>query len=169
MFYYTAYKSAEIIDETKYYKIVYLNFAYYYYIFDENYDIVKSDGPLMKQPRITMVDNHLIKFTLQTGTGLGTQWGYYCDTETGMVSEVYSSIYDQCNKKVAYGEPKKVVITDIFDNTKFYQEILNFKYPLSEMAEPIKMVKFIDDGDKVEVSYFTGVGYEEVKEVFDLT
>ena len=162
-------ENAEIIEETKYYKILYLNSMFYYYIFDESHDVVKSDGPLIKQPRISMVNKHLVKFTLQTGTGLGTQWGYYYDTQTDIISQVFNSIYDQLNDKVAYGGSKKVIIRDIFSNTKYYQEIINFKYPLSEMAEPIKSVKFIDNANKIEVSYFTGTDYQEAKEVFDLT
>ena len=69
-------ENIETIDETEHYKLICSDFMYYYYIYDEDYEIVKSGGPLNRQPCISMVDD-LVKVTLQTGTGLATQWGFY--------------------------------------------------------------------------------------------
>ena len=161
-------KNPETIEETKYYKIIYSDFTYYYYIFDENHNVVKSGGPLNREPHISMVNNRLIKFTLQSGTGIGTQWGYYYDTKADVFSRIFQSIYDQCDGKVVYREEKKVIVRDIFDKTEYYQEILSFKKPFSKVAEPITNVKFVNDGTNVEVSYLTGVDYKEVVEIIKL-
>ena len=158
----------ETIDETEYYKIVRSGFMYYYYIFDENHDVVKSDGPLNRQPKISIVDDHLMRFTLQAGTGLGTQWGYFYDIEKNLFSNVFHSIHDQREGKVVYGI-EKVMVSDIFDKAKYYREISSFKEPFSEVVEPIIMAEFIDDGRGVKVTYFTGADYLEVTEVVDLT
>ena len=161
-------KNAETIEETEYYKIIDAGLMYYYYIFDENHNVVKSGGPLNRKPHISMVNNHLLKFTLQSGTGIGTQWGYYYDTKADVFSRVFQSIYDQWDSKVAYGEAEKVIVRDIFDKTQYYQEISSFKTPFSEVAEPITNVKFVNNGTSIEVSYLTGVDYNEVAEIIKL-
>lgn len=158
-------KNAETIEETEYYKIIYYDFMYYYYIFDESHNVVKSDGPLNREPHISMVNNHLIKFTLQSGTGIGTQWGFYYDTKADVFSRIFQSIYDQWDSKVAYVEAKKVIVRDIFDKTEYYQEISSFKNTFSEVAEPITNIKFVNDGTSIEVSYLTGLDYKEVTEI----
>ena len=161
-------KNAETVAENEHYKVVYLDFMYYYYIFDENHNIVKSDGLLNRHPRILMVSDDLVRFTLQAGTGNGTKWGYYYDTKKNMFSNVFYSIFDQCNGKVAYGGLNKVVIRDIFDETKYFLEITSFKEPFSYSAEPITNVEFTDGGSNVKVSYLTGENYQEISESFDL-
>lgn len=162
-------KDAETIEETKYYKIIQSGFVYYYFIFDKNNDTVKADGPLNRLPRISMVNDHLVRFTLQAGTGIGTQWGYYYDTKADAFSQVFQSIYDQSNNKVVYGDVKKIIVRDIFDKAAYYQEISTFTKPLSEVAEPITNVAFVNDGASIEVSYLTGPEYIEVVETIRLT
>ena len=161
-------KNAEIIEENEHYKVVKLNFLFYYNIFDENHRIVKSGGPLSRQPHILMVSDHLVRFTLQAGTGIGTQWGYYYDTKKYMFSNVFYFIFDQCNGKVAYGVENKVIVRDIFDETKYFLEITSFKEPFSHAVEPITNVEFTDGGLSVKVSYLTGDNYQEISESFDL-
>ena len=63
---------------------------------------------------------------------------------------------------------EKVVVRDIFDRTKIYQEITDFKEPFSEMIEPITNVKFVNGGACVEITYLTGNNYREVIEAFEL-
>ena len=162
-------ENAEIVEETEYYKIISSDFIYYYYIFDKNHDIVKFDGFLNKEPYLSIVNAHLVKVTLQAGTGLGTQWGYYYDINADVFSRVFQSIYDQQKGKVAYGDIKKVIVRDIFDKTKYYQEISSFREPLAEVAEPIKNVEFINNGESVKISYLTGDNYRETTEIFNLT
>ena len=161
-------KNAEIIEENEHYKVVYWDFMYYYNIFDENHRIVKSDGPLSRKPNILMVSDHLVRFTLQAGTGIGTQWGYYYDTKMDMLSSIFQCIFDQCNGKVAYGGVNKVIVRDIFDETKYFFEISSFKESFSNVVEPITNVEFTDSGASVKVSYLTGVNYQEISENFDL-
>lgn len=157
-----------IIEKTDYYEIGYTNFSYFYCIFDKNHNIVKSEGPLNRQPHLSLIDNTLIKFTLQTGTGLGTQWGYFYDIQANRFSQIFTCIYDQYNGKVAYGEVNGIIISDIFDKEKYHYEISSFKYPLSEVAEPIVNVKFVNSGTNVQIVYLTGTDYKEVTEIIDL-
>ena len=161
-------KKQEVVEETSYFKITQYDSMYYYYIFNKNHDLVKKDGPFVKKPHIILTDDGFIKFTLQTGTGIGTQWGYYYDIDANKFSEIFQSIYDQNNQKVAYGDLRKVIVRDIFDRSKYYREISSFSKSLSEVAEPIVDVKFVNGGTSVEISYLTGVNYETMTEVLEL-
>ena len=160
-------KTAKTIEETRYYRIIYADSMYYCYIFSKDGEVVKSEGPLNRQPRVSIVDN-LVKFTLQAGTGLGTQWGFFYDIKSDVFSQTFQCIYDQCDSKVAYGGMDKIIIRDIFDESQYYREIESFNEPFSESVEPIISVKFINDGDSVEVEYLTGENYQIVIEIFDI-
>ncbi len=162
-------ENAETIEATEHYEIARSNSAYYFFIFDEHHEVAYSDGPLFKLPRVSMVDDDLVLFTVQAGASLGTRWGYYYDIEKDVPSRVFTSIYDQSNGRVAYYDPGKVVVRDIFDRTKYYVEISSFKEPLSEIViEPITSVVFINDGADIEITYFTGNDYRKVTETIAL-
>lgn len=167
-----AWNAIEIIDESTYYKLIEMNHLYYYDIYDANHEIVKSDGPLNRMPHFSMVDKHIVAFTLQGGTGLSTQWGFFYDTEKDIFSRTFRSIYDVCNEKLIYrdlqNDKNRLVVRGIFDFSSYYEEITLFQYPLSEAAEPIVEAKFVEDGTAVEVTYLTGADYEQVTETFEL-
>ena len=160
--------NCEVIEETRFYKIVYSDSMYYYYIFDDSYNTVKSDGPIIRKPHIQIINNHLIKFTSQSGTGIGTQWGFYYDINRDVFSRIFNSIYDQTDERVAYRDSNKIIIRDIFDKTKYYHEISSFKKPLANTADPIINAKFSRDGTSIEFTYLTGTDYKKVTEIADL-
>lgn len=158
----------EIVDETKYYKVVYSENLYSYYIYDKNHQIVKSEENLNRQPHLTLTGDNLVQFTLQAGTGKGTQWGYFYDADSNQFSQIYNCIYDQYNGKVVCGDLKKIIVRDIFDKEKFHREITSFQKEIANVAEPLIDVKFVDLGTCVEVSYYTGENYEIATEKFEL-
>ena len=158
---------ANTFEENKYYKILYSDYLYFYCIYNEDGEIVKTEGPLDRQPRISVVDG-LVKVTVQAGTGLGTQCGYYYRINDGMFSQIFQCIYDQWDGRVAYGGMNKIVVRDIFDEIIYYREIISFSESFSKMVEPITDVRFINDGDSIEVSYLSGDNYQKVIEIIDL-
>lgn len=164
----TDVKEHSVIDETAHYKIIYSNSTYSYYIYDKNHNVVKAEELLNKKPELTMVNENIVKFTMQAGTGIGTQWGYFYDAANDVFSPIYYSIYAQTNDKVAYGGVNKVIVSDIFDKENYYCEITEFKEPLSKTVQPIFGAEFIDEGNKLKVSYLSGDSYVEADEVFDL-
>ena len=161
-------KNGEIIEDTQYYKIIHSGFMFYYYIFDENHDVVESDGPLDRQPCISMVDDHLVRFTLQAGTGIGTQWGYYYDTKRDVFSRIFQSIFDQSDGKVAFGGLDKIIVRDIFDKTTYCREFTEFKNELSDAVDPFVNVEFVNDSTQIQVTYLTGKDYNEITEIIEL-
>lgn len=156
------------IDKNQYFEIIYADMMYYYFLYDKNHNVVKSDGPLIREPHISMVDEYLVKFTLQSGTGLSTQWGFYYDVENDIFSETFYSIFGQSDGKMIYREKEKVIVRDIFDKGRYYQEFSEFSNPLSETTEPFVNVEFINNGESIEVTYLTGDDYRKVTEIFDL-
>ncbi len=156
----------EILEETEYYKIIRSNGLYYSYFFNSHHQLVKIDGPLQKIPEIVLTDDGFIRFAIQAGTGIGTQYGYYYDMNRNIFSEVFQSIYDQNNCKVAYGEHDKVIVRNIFDKTKYYKEISVFDKAFSKVAKPIINAEFSSDGKSITIKYLTGPDYREVSENF---
>lgn len=158
----------EIIEESTYYKITKNNGLYHYDIYDKNNNIVRSEGDLTKEPCILMVEDYLIRITTQAGTGIGTQSGYYYDVESNVFSQIYQSIFDQCDGLVACATHEKVIIRDIFDDDGYYLELAEFSNTFSQVAFPFVNVEFVDDGLCVCVEYFSGEDFEKVSEVFEL-
>lgn len=161
-------KKRTIIEETEYYKVAYVNLMYEYYIYDKEHNVVRSETSMNRQPHLSMVSDDTVKFTLQVGTGIGTQWGYFYNVTNNVFSPVYNSIYDQTNDKVAYGGVNKVIVSDIYDKEKYYYEIKEFKEPLSKTVQPIFCAEFIDDGNKLKVSYLSGDCYTALDQIFEL-
>lgn len=159
---------SEVLEETDFYKITYADSMYQYYLFDENHNVVKSDGPLKLKPDIIVIDEHLVRFTTQSGTGIGTQWGYYYDVKKDVFSRVFNSIFDQHRELVAYRSNGGVIVRDIFDKTKFYQEISSFKEPFAETVDPIEKAEFSEDGKSIEITYLSGDDYKEVTEYAEI-
>jgi len=159
---------AEPIEETEYYTVFRYDSVKYYLIFDDNHDVARMEGPFGRSPRISMADEQLVKFTMQQGTGIATQWGYYYDVEKDVFSRVFHAIQDEYDGKVAYGATEKVIVRDIFDKTKYYLEINSFEEPFSRSVETIVNVEFVNDGTSIEVTYITGADYRKVSEVFNL-
>lgn len=142
---------------------------YYCEIYDENNNIVKSDGPFNKLPKISISDDNLVKLTVQAGTGISTQWGYYYDIKKDCFSRIFYSIFDEYNGRMIFRDKNKIIVRDIFDKTEYYYEIDSFKNSLSQSSEPFRKVQFVNDGERIEITYLTGNDYHEVTEVFNLT
>jgi len=160
--------AGEIIEESDHHRIIRADSLYYCYFYNNDHEVIKEEGPLGKQPRVTAAGANLLRFTLQAGTGIGSRWGYYYDTENAVFSEVFQGICDERGGKAAYIEHSKVVVCDIFDSGKYCREFSEFSHPLSEAAAPIINAIFSEDGERIIVSYLTGEDYKEVTEEFPL-
>ncbi len=160
----------DVIESTQYYRLVQetATLMYQYEIFDKDSNVVKTET-LSREPEICLLDNSLVKVTVQAGTGLSTQRGYFYDTQSNTFSETFYCIYDQADGKVAYGEAEKVVVADIFNPDNYYWELSNFKEGLADtVAEPIIRAEFLEGGNKLKVVYLAGPDHIETEEVFDL-
>ena len=153
----------ETIDKTEYYEVHYSDYMYYYSIFDKNHNIVKS-GKTPKMPHISIINDKLVRVIVQSGAGTETQGGYYFDVENNVMSDIFYSIFDQNDDMVAFGNYDKVIVQNIFDQNKYYQEISHFSRPFSNTVMPIVDARFTDDGSSIQIKYLTGEEFEEVSE-----
>lgn len=158
----------KIYEESKYYKIVCKNECFYCYFYNKDSKEVRVEGPLNKLPKVITLDNGLLRFTLQTGTGIGTQWGFFYDATQDIFSDIYQCIYDQNDNKFVFSEANKVIVRDIFDEEKYYKELIINKESFSKVAEPIIDVEFVQAGNAIKIIYLTGDDYKEVTEIFTL-
>lgn len=156
--------SANIIMNASYGQIRFFNGKYQYVVYGKNKEIVEQ-GESTRLPDITFVNDSLLKFSLQTGTGLSTQWGFYYDFEKGEKSAIFTCIYDNFKENVVYGDYDKIIIRNIFDVNEYYYEIPLSLLPLSDMVEPIININFVDEGKRIKVLYYSGKDFsEETKE-----
>lgn len=161
-------KYENVVEPKEYYRIIQKDSLFYARFYDDYGTLIKEEGPLAKMPTVTVVGANLIKFTVQAGTGVATQWGYYYDTENLVFSDVFEGIFDESENKVACVGLNKVIVSNIFDSSKYYKEFSEFSYPFSQVATPITNIEFSQDCKSIKVSYLTGEDYEEVTEVFYL-
>ena len=161
----------EVLENTTYYQISVSNSQYYCSFYNKNHQVVRVDGPFSKIPHLAVTDNGnsiIVRLTLQAGTGVGTQYGYFYDVEKTLFSEVFQSILDQSENLVAYIDKEKVVVRDIFDKTKYDKEISDFRDPFSNVAQPITNASFSEDSKTITVTYLTGENFREVSETFEI-
>ena len=133
--------------------------------------MVRTEGPYSKIPKVSVVNDSnptLLRLTIQTGTGIGTQYGYFYLVDEMKFSETFQSILDQSGNLVAYIDKEKVVVRDIFDKTKYDKEISAFRDPFSNVAQPITNASFSQDSKTITVTYLTGDNFREVSETLFL-
>lgn len=159
-----------VVYEEKNYRIERRDLMYYYYIYDNNGNLVKSEGPLPREPHIKIIGEQLLRVTTQAGTGRSTQGGYYYDISNDRFSQVFYSIFDETENLVAFGGYKGIVIRDIFDISKYCYTIypLILTEPLSPVVEPIIDVEIINCGASIEIVYLSGDDFHEIREIIDL-
>lgn len=124
---------------------------YRYQVFD-TYGKIICEGVDWREPSIIMVNKDLLCFTMQTGTGLSTQWGFFYDYATGVKSEEFKWILDYNDSMVILGFPKKVVVRNIFDDA-YRTELTAFQYPIADVADSILEARFSKNNDVVTVKY----------------
>jgi hypothetical protein len=68
-----------------------------------------------------MVNDYIIKISVQTGTGAETAWSIYYNLKADSLSRTFYGVYDEYNELVAYvdyTDSWKVVVRNIFDKQK---------------------------------------------------
>lgn len=154
-----------VVEESEYYKITRTGFMYSYIIYGKDKSIVKSSEQLSRQPQIEMVDNMVVRVSIQAGTGIATQSTYFYDVENGLFSEIFYAVFDYHNGMIIDASFDKVVVRSAFDNS-FYQEFTDFSNPFSPVAFPFKNIVFDNNGQLIEITYLSGDDYIEVTESF---
>lgn len=159
-------EQAQVLLQTDYAEILQQDGQYIYTVYGRGGEVI-AHGESTRPPEITM-DGQLLTFSLQTGTGASTQWGFFYDYANGVKSETFTCIYDVQGSRVAYGNGQSVVVQDIFDQDAYQKTFSEFSPPLAEAAEPILSAAFTQDGTGLNILYLSGEDLHEETQRFVL-
>lgn len=160
---------ANVITRTSIYEIRKEKELYGYSLFNKAGEVVKSESDLVKQPHITSIENDVVRVTVQAGTGLETQWGFYYDQGNNRESKIFYSILGEQNGVVAYATMDRVILENIFEDADLvHQEIASFHQPLSKTAFPFVAAEFNESNSMISITYYSGEDDAETTEHFAL-
>lgn len=92
---------------------------------------------------------------------------YFYDVLTSTLSPVYENIYCIYDTKVAYFSEGVLIVRDFMDKEIYYKEIGRDWSATAVPSSAIVSVEFIEE-DVIEIQYFEGSEYKEMKEVINL-
>ena len=156
------------IDDQQYYLVTNVSGLYSYSIFNKNYEVIRFEEGLSRQPTITMIYDNILSITIQAGTGIATSSTYYYDIDNNQFSPIYQTVLTQSQNIIVRATYNKIILQDIFDSNGYYQEISNFQETFAPVAFPFVKAEFIDDLSGVSITYLSGTEYKEVTESFVL-
>ncbi len=116
-----------------------------------------------RPPHVEVLPSGYIKYTVQAGTGVGTQWGFFFDRDKEIFSENFTAILDQRDELVALGTTEGIVIRSIFDDS-CREEITHFSQEFAPAATPVLDAAFSEKDGLVSVSYYSGQEFQIVTE-----
>ena len=133
---------------------------------DANGDVIEER--LLRPPFITMITDEMLCLTVQEGTGLITQWGFFYDCATSTRSETFKWVLDASGDKVILWDGDGVIVRGIY-NDVIIAEYREFEDAAMDMAiEWILDAEFSEDGKQITVTYYAGDDYHQAQKVFDL-
>lgn len=100
--------------------------TYAYQVVDQNGKVLFSKDDATREPKVEQVNSHILGLTVQTGTGLSTNWAVYCDVENSKVSETFQYVLMAQGDYVIYANYENgehsVIVQNIFDRSAYYQK-----------------------------------------------
>ena len=141
---------------------------FYCEIYNNSGETITVFGPTYKQPDVSIINNYIVKYSTQAGTGKSTQSTVYCNTTNGVCSQIFYGVFDETNTMVAYlGGINQIKIQNIFDEHQLI--ILNdFDKELSPVIEPFISVAFSNDEKNLIIKYLTGPNFVVEEKIFNL-
>ena len=137
--------------------------TYSYEITDYKGRILDYEDNLTREPKRQKVSTDVVGISVQTGTGLSTNYATYFDLENSKISETFYYVLTAKDGYVVYGDYRDgehfIVVQDIFDKEQYYKE-----YKL-ENVSPVA-ADFVVDGyfntkGNVNITYLSGDDYTE--------
>lgn len=161
----TAENSPNIEDYNDYYEITSDNEDNYIItLYDINKNII-DEFSLPKEPYIGVLESNILQISISCGSPCN--YTYFYNTETSDISDVYFNISLAEKGKVLYMGDRKFIISDIFDKTKYYKEIIRDFSPVAAECNDITEVKFLDDNTLL-MNYLVGENFEIKQEIIEL-
>ena len=157
-----------VIEQTPYYKVERRGSLYYCDLLKINGSVAKSEGPFSKEPTVDMVDDRLVQFTTQGGTGISTRASYFYDVQNDLFSDIYMGVWDCYDTLVLYSRHDTIIVQDIYQKNIYYFEISLADRALAKVADSAFVdIKFVANGGAIAVTYLTE-DYSEKTEIIYL-
>lgn len=117
---------------------------------------------------ISRIDKNILQKRYGAGNAICYQ---FYDTEKNSVSPIYENIDAVDYGKIVYmtisDGMNKLIVTDLFDDEKYYREYERDFSPTAIPSDALKSANFISE-NKIEICYLKGNDYIETSEVIDL-
>lgn len=136
--------------------------TYQCYFYGKDRAVLRSESSA-RHPHVEVLPSGYIKYTVQAGTGVGTQWGFFFDRDKEIFSESFTAILDQKDQLVVLGTAEGIVIRSIFDDS-CREEITQFSQEFAPAATPVFDAAFSEKDGFVSVSYYSGQEFQIVTE-----
>lgn len=122
---------------------------------DENNVIHERSYPVSRlAPSVTELDNDILRITLGVGTGLN--YTHFFDRKNKRSSPEYTTPLLVGNGKVVVPQRGKLVVSDMFDHSAFYKEILiEDLAPVANPVDAFGEIRWVSDRT-LFVTYLSG-------------
>ena len=150
-------------DISKFYKVIQKDDSTFdYNVFDTDGEILDSETSV-RLPSFKATGDYLMQLSVQTGTGLSTNYAKYYDLKNRKTSETFHYVLTAKDNYVVCADYRNgkhiIIVQDIFDKEKYYYE-----YEL-ENVSPVA-ADFAVDGNfnekgNISITYLSGEDYKE--------
>ncbi|MBE7013490.1 MAG: hypothetical protein E7416_05425 [Ruminococcaceae bacterium] len=134
--------------------------TYSYEITDKNGKVLLYDNSA-REPKIEQVNTNVLGVSIQTGTGLSTNWAIYCDVEKSQISETFNYVLGAQGDYVIYANLENskhsIVVQNIFDKTAYYKT--HILEDASSVAADVVVDFKLKGEDRAIVTYLSGEKY----------
>ena len=140
-----------------------LDKTYSYEITDYKGRILDYEDNLTREPKRQIVNTDVVGISVQTGTGLSTNYAQYYDLENSEISKTFYYVLAAEDDYVVCADYRDgehyIVVQDIFDKEQYYQE---YKLEnVSPVATDFVVDGYFDTKGNVNITYLSGDDYTE--------
>ena len=160
---YAATHNLDSYDMSKFYKLVRQgDLAFKYFVFDADGEMLDSEISA-KEPYFKAIGKYLMQLSVQTGTGISTNYAKYYDLKNSKTSETFNYVLTAKDNYVVCADYRNgkhiIIVQDIFDKEKYYKE-----YELenvSPVAADFAVEGHFNEKGNINITYLSGENYKE--------
>ena len=160
---YAATHNLDSYDMSKFYKLERQgNLAFKYFVFDADGEILDSETSV-RLPSFKATGDYLMQLSVQTGTGLPTNYAKYYDLKNSKTSKTFNYVLTAKDNYVVCADYRNgkhiIIVQDIFDKEKYYKE-----YELenvSPVAADFAVEGHFNKQGNINITYLSGENYKE--------
>ena len=150
-------------DISKFYKVIQKDDSTFdYNVFDTEGEILDSETSV-RLPSFKATGDYLMQLSVQTGTGLFTNYAKYYDLKNSKTSKTFNYVLTAKDNYVVCADYRNgkhiIIVQDIFDKEKYYKE-----YELenvSPVAADFAVEGHFNKKGNINITYLSGENYKE--------